>query len=539
LLAELIKKNEEEKNDEFFPVAICDEFFSKKHNEMSTYFTVTYHPTFSSTVEPISNIFHQNFRRISTKKCLTSIPGLISQSFKLSAIEQMQWAQNLLLGRPVWIKYDFKLPKSVNESFPNEEMPVKQITLGFLATPTSFMYDQMTDPQFPLHWMTNVDRRYVTLQCRSRPIYEMRLDENCLDRYFLFINQFVGVWTLILPLRATPRCFKGKGNQYKNFSDRIFNFPPIDSRCLTESSALYISFFDKSSLDSAVKFLMYVMKLDLHQSTMTFPPMIPPNYHFDHRLSDFWSSYAFQTLLTLGSRIKNRFDSHLHQKIIDESNRSRNDRYPNHRCYLKLMAVYLRARADRFFDIRSEYERIPALPPSNFLTDWCYVPRVYLTPYGIYPMMVKPMRSNRVLREKQRFGPNEHFCRVILRDVDFSPPQKGLVTSIAQWISGLILGNTQLIIGNKSFEFLLSSNSQLRDRSFWFYSQYENQNALQIRQWMGDFSEEKCVGKYIARMGLTLTGTTATISVSFVFFSPSNTNEFVLVGRQSNGIDRR
>jgi hypothetical protein len=506
---------------------------------MSTYLTVTYHPTFSSTVEPISNIFHQNFRRISTKKCLTSIPGLISQSFKLSAIEQMQWAQNLLLGRPVWIKEDLKVSKNAKQKFSHREVAIEYISFGYLSTPISFLCDEQFYNRLPLFWIPNDRYRHISIQFRSKPSIGFRLDGKCLEHYFLLIDLFPGFWAIILPLRATPCCYRGHTAQWQNPHNRILRLGSIAEQCLRDSSALFLKFFRSESLYGASSFLIDVMKMELHRASIRWARVTWKNTQIDQPLSDFWSSYAFQTLLTLGSRIKNQFDSHLHQKIIDESNRSRNDRYPNHRCYLKLMAVYLRAHADRFFDIKSEYERIPALPPSNFLTDWCYVPRVYLTPYGIYPMMVKPMRSNRVLREKQRFGPNEHFCRVILRDVDFSPPQKGLVTLIARQISDLILGNGHLIIGNKLFEFLLSSNSQLRDRSFWFYSQYENQNALQIRQWMGDFSEEKCVGKYIARMGLTLTGTTATISVSFVFFSPSNTNEFVLVGRQSNGIDRR
>jgi hypothetical protein len=103
----------------------------------------------------------------------------------------------------------------------------------------------------------------------------------------------------------------------------------------------------------------------------------------------------------------------------------------------------------------------------------------------------------------------------MLRDIDFGPARHTFIKEKTneQWIKNLFCGVDTIIVGNRPFHFLLCSNSQLRDRSFWFHAPYENYRAHDIRQWMGDFSDEKSVATRIARMALTLTYTTATITV--------------------------
>ena len=64
------------------------------------------------------------------------------------------------------------------------------------------------------------------------------------------------------------------------------------------------------------------------------------------------------------------------------------------------------------------------------------------------------------------------------------------------------------------YSFLLRSNNQLRDRSFWFNASYNGCRAAHIWQWMDDFSSEGGTGTWIARMALSLTATTATINVT-------------------------
>ena len=65
-----------------------------------------------------------------------------------------------------------------------------------------------------------------------------------------------------------------------------------------------------------------------------------------------------------------------------------------------------------------------------------------------------------------------------------------------------------LQIGDRHFEFLAVSNSQLREHSCWFYASDGHTSADDIRRWMGDFEGITIVAKYAARMGQCFSSTT-------------------------------
>jgi hypothetical protein len=219
-------------------------------------------------------------------------------------------------------------------------------------------------------------------------------------------------------------------------------------------------------------------------------------------------------VLSLGYHIKDRLDEEFMHFVGGEARESQRDHYPAHRFYKKVIAIYHLAKKNRFFNIVKKYNLIASqwLPPLQVCYE--YIPRIYLTPYGIYPRTLKPIRGNRVLRQYKRFGsPIQHFCRVILRDCDLSSIQSD---TIEVWKSQLksILLNNGLIIGQRHFEFLLFSNSQLRDRSLYFYHSFQSWTAEGIRQWLGEFNHEKSVGTRIARMAQCFTSTIKGILVS-------------------------
>ncbi|CAG8557394.1 4924_t:CDS:2 [Rhizophagus irregularis] len=64
-------------------------------------------------------------------------------------------------------------------------------------------------------------------------------------------------------------------------------------------------------------------------------------------------------------------------------------------------------------------------------------------------------------------------------------------------------------IGNRHYEFLAFSSSQLRDHSCWFFSSTSSLTADMVRGWMGNFSTIKSVSKYAARMGQCFSSTRA------------------------------
>ncbi|KAK6157785.1 hypothetical protein DH2020_012033 [Rehmannia glutinosa] len=71
-----------------------------------------------------------------------------------------------------------------------------------------------------------------------------------------------------------------------------------------------------------------------------------------------------------------------------------------------------------------------------------------------------------------------------------------------------------IIIGNKKFDFLAFSSSQLRDNSLWMFAPTNGLDADSIRRWMGDFRDIRNVAKYAAaRLGQSFSSSTETLSV--------------------------
>lgn len=414
-------------------------------------------------------------------------------------------------GAPVWIKYGLKPAKEESAVVADQQGALVDIRFGYLASNRLFLSDQLSFSPLYLSWRTNVNQEYVAIRSLHGRCEEFRLTATCLEKYLIVAEHHprAGVHTMMLPLRTPPKCYETSGKT----CTRKLDFQNISASCLSDSSALCLSFANEDSFRMCTKVLVDLLKLECHVGYLASAPMSSTPYRLNPCLSDFWSSYAYQTLLTLGHRITHPMRLETLQKITILSHRSQNAQYPDHACYLKLMAIYYQARQNRFFDINLEYDRVRPLNSSILFDKWLYVPRIYLTPYRVVPLPVKPMRGNRVVREKDKFGPIEHFCRVILRDTDLSQPRKEFIQMYKQWIRSLLLAENLIQLGNKQYEFLLFSNSQLRDRSFWFYAPYRSCRAETIRHWMGDFSRETCIGKRVARMGQSFTGTTPTIKV--------------------------
>ncbi|KAH9611766.1 hypothetical protein KSS87_009030 [Heliosperma pusillum] len=70
-----------------------------------------------------------------------------------------------------------------------------------------------------------------------------------------------------------------------------------------------------------------------------------------------------------------------------------------------------------------------------------------------------------------------------------------------------------IVIGNKRFEFLAFSASQLRSNSVWMFASNEKVKASDIREWMGSFSKIRSVSKCAARMGQLFSSSKQTLVV--------------------------
>ncbi|KAI3883153.1 hypothetical protein MKW92_030412 [Papaver armeniacum] len=137
-----------------------------------------------------------------------------------------------------------------------------------------------------------------------------------------------------------------------------------------------------------------------------------------------------------------------------------------------------------------------------------YVHRVQITPLKVYFLGPEINVSNRVLRYYREHIDN--FIRISFVDED-SEKSKKQTLLYERILSTLHNG---VIIGDKKFEFLAFSASQLRDNSAWMFASKGSLTAASIRDWMGDFRKIRNVAKYAARLGQSFGSSTETLSVS-------------------------
>ncbi|XP_071927361.1 probable RNA-dependent RNA polymerase 1 isoform X1 [Coffea arabica] len=170
-----------------------------------------------------------------------------------------------------------------------------------------------------------------------------------------------------------------------------------------------------------------------------------------------------------------------------------------------------------------KYDKLLQLPISPTLTlegGLVYVRRVQVTPCKVYFCGPEVNVSNRVLRH---FSEDiDNFLRVSFIDEEGN---KMFATDLSPRIAANVNQRTKIyerilstlkngiVIGDKKFEFLAFSSSQLRDNSVWMFASRPGLTAADIRTWMGDFSRIRNVAKYAARLGQSFSSSTETLNV--------------------------
>ncbi|XP_078177301.1 putative RNA-dependent RNA polymerase 1 [Carex rostrata] len=147
-----------------------------------------------------------------------------------------------------------------------------------------------------------------------------------------------------------------------------------------------------------------------------------------------------------------------------------------------------------------------------------YVHRVQITPSKVYFYGPEINVSNRVVRHYK--DDLNNFLRVFFVDEDCEKMRSTDLSSKSRprkptplyerVLSVLVNGIT---IGDKKFEFLAFSSSQLRENSAWMFAPRIGLTASSIRDWLGDFHHIRNVAKYAARLGQSFSSSTETLTV--------------------------
>ncbi|RDY14110.1 RNA-dependent RNA polymerase 1, partial [Mucuna pruriens] len=164
---------------------------------------------------------------------------------------------------------------------------------------------------------------------------------------------------------------------------------------------------------------------------------------------------------------------------------------------------------------------LPVSSAISLVDGLVYVHRIQVTPSKIYFCGPEVNLSNRVLRNYPQDIDN--FLRVSfvdedmdrLHSADLVPHTSSIDVDRETKLHERVLSTLKngIAIGDKKFEFLAFSPSQLRDNSVWMFASRTGLTASDIRKWMGEFHEIRNVAKYAARLGQSFSSSRETVSV--------------------------
>ncbi|KAM7488845.1 hypothetical protein LguiB_026329 [Lonicera macranthoides] len=175
--------------------------------------------------------------------------------------------------------------------------------------------------------------------------------------------------------------------------------------------------------------------------------------------------------------------------------------------------------------LKEQYKRLltsakrPQSPAIALDDGLVYIRRVQVTPCKVYFSGPEVNMSNRVLRNYS--NDIDNFLRISFVDEELEKmfptdllPRTATVgreTDIYTRILSVLRNG--IVIGNKRFDFLAFSSSQLRENSAWMFASRPGLTAADIRAWMGDFHQIRNVAKYSARLGQSFGSSTESLSV--------------------------
>ncbi|KAJ8466596.1 hypothetical protein OPV22_029148 [Ensete ventricosum] len=195
---------------------------------------------------------------------------------------------------------------------------------------------------------------------------------------------------------------------------------------------------------------------------------------------------------------------------------------------LEMMSTFDRSCFDPAGWLKEQYAKfrnsgLPVNSPTISLdSSLVYVHRVQVTPSKVYFYGPEINVSNRILR--QYHSELDNFLRVSFVDEDGEKMHSADILSrsasaddnnrTALYWRILSTLRNGITVGDKKFEFLAFSSSQLRESSAWMFASSGESTADSIRRRMGKFSKIRNVAKYAARLGQSFGSSTETMYVN-------------------------
>ncbi|CAG8525700.1 7878_t:CDS:2, partial [Ambispora gerdemannii] len=177
---------------------------------------------------------------------------------------------------------------------------------------------------------------------------------------------------------------------------------------------------------------------------------------------------------------------------------------------VEIMKTFVSHKTRNYNPLSDLMKMVNHVIPDNVTPpEYCVLMRkVVITPTAMYILLPTMETSNRIIRLFKSH--KDRFLRVQFTD-EGSSPISSTIGQSNDAIYNRIFRTLQygIKIGDRHYEFLAFSSSQLREHSCWFFASSDTLTADHIRERMGDFSDIKVVAKYAARMGQCFSSTRA------------------------------
>ncbi|CAF0755386.1 unnamed protein product [Adineta steineri] len=339
------------------------------------------------------------------------------------------------------------------------------------------------------------------------------------------------------PFYSTIRLVISLSNQFNENNIITVNNDEYNCEQLQRLNSCYtqfIEFFHRNHIHDCFGIILSI------PSTVDFALITSLFNSSNGSSSSFIKQYCWQMLMSIGYRFQQRLTTDFIQqmKSIDDD-----DEF-----YQTSLHIWRRSSEYYFIDLLAELRRyreklavLAAVPPSSPISTnhyhqqglkkeegeqerwsihtpprhYAYVPSVTLTPTTICVNPFKLVKTNRVLREQQ-FGGNLMFALVDVKEengtMDLFPHDYRAL----RWKTEMLLeSGFDLGIKGRTYRYLHHSQSQLKDKQFWFYHHDGGRNFSfeDAFAWMGDFQEERIVAKHAARIAQCFTSAEATIQI--------------------------
>ncbi|XP_069103174.1 uncharacterized protein [Argopecten irradians] len=318
-------------------------------------------------------------------------------------------------------------------------------------------------------------------------------------------------WYIYLGLKKVPKVY----TDYNQLPKRALSIQQIDKKDFGNTSVICLNIPEKPYGESKLEIkqdiqtlLTMLRQFGFKLAFATIKEKRPREEDLARTLPfrTFELEYGWQCLLSCGFKVTDSLTS----ESIPILRKHRSALTPD---VFQLMAS--KAENNQFFDFNTSFMECLQEVKSSWKTDddetkephLTMCRRLVVTPSREIPMAKEPIVPNRVIRQYK----HDYFIRVVFRDEDFTKLSGDGLTILSDRIRDFM--DKGFTIGNRHYEFLACSNSQLRDHGVWFFSPYEGWTSEKIRNSIGDFKEERCVATYVSRMGLCFSATKDTFEV--------------------------